>query len=75
MTISVHCLYNNQMLDIAKILSELEAERERLEDALKRPSRSKPPGSDGAPPNPGAPAHPAGIGYTRSRRETRREPS
>ena len=72
-------------MDIAEILSQLEAQREAIQDAidaLERQSRGKPPesggpppNSGGTPPNAGGAAQLAGIGSTRPRRETRREPS
>ena len=62
------------MLDLAQILSELEKEREVLEDALKSKSDGPPPNPD-LPPGAGGAAQLASIGTTRSRRETNREPS
>ena len=73
-------------MDIAEILSQLKAQREALQDAIDCLSRMTPPGPGGSsggpppnqggqPPNAGGAAQLAGIGTTRSRRETRREPS
>ena len=70
-------------MDIAEALSELEAQRDALQDAIDLLSgrKQEPPESGGPPPNPNLPpgtggaAQLAGIGSTRSRRETRREPS
>ena len=70
-------------MDIAAILLELEAEREKLQDAIEGLSRMirESPESGGPPPNPNLPpamggaAELAGVRSTRSRRETRREPS
>ncbi len=63
------------MLDVSKILAELETEREALEASkLKRPGR-KPPASDEPPPTSGSAAQLAHTGPTRSKLETKREPS
>jgi hypothetical protein len=79
MTFCVYRVYNSRMIDTAKILAELETEREVRQHAS---SKHKPPGSGGPPPNQGGQppnaggaAQLAGIGNTRSGRETRREPS
>jgi hypothetical protein len=74
-------------MDIAKILAELKADRKEIEQAIGnldrlargegRKPRGKlpPPNPEEPPPNAGSAAQVAFTGYTRSRRETRREPT
>jgi len=73
------------VVDVAKILAELKAEKSALEEAIEHLSRQvpleKPPGSGGSPPpntnlppGSGGAAYVTSNGATRTRRETPREP-